>query len=140
MNKPDSNQQNQDGSKLSRPVGPERLTDDLFNFAAKYPGVAGHKVDGTSAKAAEAIEPFAQTLRRRVARHMAEIYPQGETADEAAHALGTSILATRPRFSELRLAGLIEKTGARRTNAESGLSANVWRATELLRSSVEARS
>ena len=41
--------------------------------------------------------------------------------------LGESVLAIRPRFSELRALGQITDTGARRIN-DSGRSAIVWRA------------
>jgi predicted ArsR family transcriptional regulator len=51
---------------------------------------------------------------------------QGMTADEIADALGYSVLAIRPRVSELRNMGLIEPTGERRRNA-SGMSAAVVR-------------
>jgi DNA-binding transcriptional ArsR family regulator len=51
--------------------------------------------------------------------------PSGFTADEIAERLGESVLAVRPRVSELFHAGLIEKTGERRRN-QSGLSAHVW--------------
>ena len=50
------------------------------------------------------------------------------TADEIAAKLGQSVLAVRPRVSELFHAGLIEKTGERRPNA-SGLNAYVWKKT-----------
>ena len=52
--------------------------------------------------------------------------PPGLTADEIAAKLGESVLAVRPRVSELFRAGLIEKTGDRRPNA-SGLNAHVWK-------------
>jgi predicted ArsR family transcriptional regulator len=48
------------------------------------------------------------------------------TADEIAAKLDASVLAVRPRVSELFHAGLIEKTGERRPNA-SGLNAHVWK-------------
>lgn len=51
----------------------------------------------------------------------------GLTADEIAAQLGESVLAVRPRTSELKRAGLIHATGARRRNA-SGMSAAVWAA------------
>ena len=54
--------------------------------------------------------------------------PSGLTADEIAAKLGESVLAVRPRVSELFHAGLIEKTGERRPNA-SGLNAYVWKKT-----------
>lgn len=71
-----------------------------------------------------AIEAEASALRARcldaLARH-------GDlTADECATILGESVLAIRPRMSELRKTGLIEDTGTRRPNL-SGHSATVWR-------------
>jgi DNA-binding NarL/FixJ family response regulator len=50
----------------------------------------------------------------------------GLTADEIAAKLAASVLAVRPRVSELFHAGQIVKTGERRTNA-SGLRAYVWK-------------
>jgi hypothetical protein len=52
--------------------------------------------------------------------------PSGLTADEIAAKLDASVLAVRPRVSELFHAGQIAKTGERRTN-ESGLRAYVWK-------------
>jgi len=52
--------------------------------------------------------------------------PAGLTADEIAAKLAASVLAVRPRVSELFHAGQIVKTGERRTN-ESGLRAYVWK-------------
>ena len=52
--------------------------------------------------------------------------PAGLTADEIAARLDESVLAVRPRVSELFHAGLIAKTGERRPNA-SGLAAHVWK-------------
>jgi len=52
--------------------------------------------------------------------------PAGLTADEIAAKLDASVLAVRPRVSELFHAGQIVKTGERRTN-ESGLRAYVWK-------------
>jgi hypothetical protein len=54
--------------------------------------------------------------------------PCGLTADEIAAKLDESVLAVRPRVSELFHARLIEKTGERRPNA-SGLNAHVWKKT-----------
>jgi predicted ArsR family transcriptional regulator len=51
------------------------------------------------------------------------------TADEAASELGESILAIRPRLSELVALGKIEDSGLRRKNA-SGMTATVWRRKE----------
>jgi predicted ArsR family transcriptional regulator len=90
--------------------------------------------------AAATIEPrAANAVRRRARAEFARIErvrrlvldvlaatPAGLTADEIAAALEESVLAVRPRVSELFHAGLIEKTGERRRN-QSGLSAHVWK-------------
>ena len=52
--------------------------------------------------------------------------PGGLTADEIAAKLAASVLAVRPRVSELFHAARIEKTGERRLN-QTGLSAYVWK-------------
>ena len=91
-----------------------------------YPHEAGFKEPGaTSQDVAEAIERAgrAATLRRKVLAYF-EVFTG--TADEAAAALGESILAIRPRCSELRGQGLIEPTGARRRSA-GGRQAHVMR-------------
>jgi predicted ArsR family transcriptional regulator len=64
---------------------------------------------------------------RRLVLDVLAATPAGLTADEIAAALGESVLAVRPRVSELFHDGLIGKTGERRRN-HSGLSAYVWRA------------
>ena len=51
------------------------------------------------------------------------------TPDEVAAELGKSVLAIRPRFSELLSYGKIEKTGNRRANS-SGLMAKEYRIKE----------
>jgi predicted ArsR family transcriptional regulator len=92
---------------------------------ATYPDHPGAKVAGTSQDAADAMAEHAPTLRERC---LDLITRRGDlTTDEAAELLNVSVLAVRPRFSELRTMGKIEHTGARRTN-ESGMTANVWRA------------
>lgn len=88
-----------------------------------YPNHPGAKVGGTSQDAADAMAEYAPTLRERC---WELIQRQEITTDEAADLLNVSVLAVRPRFSELRTLGRIEQTGARRTNA-SGMTASVWR-------------
>ena len=63
---------------------------------------------------------------RTLALQMLAATPAGLTADEIAMRLGESVLAVRPRVSELFHGGQIEKTGDRRLNA-SGLRAHVWK-------------
>lgn len=97
---------------------------DLFDIP-RYPDSPGAKTGGTSTEAAHKITPHANTLRDRVER----LFLTGATltADECAEALGVTVLAARPRLSELAKMGLIVKTSERRKNA-SGMSAQVWRA------------
>lgn len=94
---------------------------DLFS----YPDAPGSKVPGTSQEAAHKIKSHASALRDRVER----LFLTGAqmTADECAETLGVTVLAARPRLSELAKMGLIVKTPERRKNA-SGMSAQVWRA------------
>lgn len=91
-----------------------------------YPSVPGFKASGPSEEAALRVTGAAATVRARVLDAFKQKYPQGMTADEVASHLRLSILTVRPRVSELRQAGNVVDSHARRTN-ESGLSATVWR-------------
>ena len=99
---------------------------DLFDYAAslpKYPEHPGFKEIGTPLDAAVAIKSRSQPLRRRA---LAVICTRPSTPDEVADVLGETVLAIRPRITELKRFGLIEKTGEKRANA-SGCDAYVWR-------------
>jgi DNA-binding NarL/FixJ family response regulator len=63
---------------------------------------------------------------RALVREVLSAAPDGLTADEIAAKLDASVLAVRPRVSELFHAAEIEKTGERRRN-QSGLAAHVWK-------------
>lgn len=89
--------------------------------AGLYPESPGAKVDGPSREAARAIN--ACDLQYRV---LLKLRDGPATADEVADALGLSVLAIRPRFSELLAQGFIVDSGARRKN-KSGRTATVWR-------------
>lgn len=89
-----------------------------------YPNRPGYKRPGTSSDAAAAITQAAVPIHQRV---LALLKTRTATPDEAADILGLSLLAVRPRITELSAKGLIMRTGARRPNA-SGLLADVWRA------------
>lgn len=89
-----------------------------------YPNSPGFKVPGTSQEAAFAIKGRSDILRANCLKALSMIGPH--TADETADRIGESVLAVRPRFSELLALGLIEDTGIRRPNA-SGRNATVWR-------------
>ena len=90
-----------------------------------YPDAPGFKVSGPSEQAAEAIAGAAIKMREIVLAQFA-LHPSGATADEIAKDLNLSVLSVRPRVSELKRAGKIVQTGARRKN-ESGMTATVWR-------------
>ena len=90
-----------------------------------YPESPGYKTESpsTSKEAAAKEAGRAATLREQVWGRMSSM---PLTTDECAEDLQMSVLAIRPRFSELRKMGKIEPTGERRKNA-SGHSACVWR-------------
>jgi hypothetical protein len=100
-------------------------------FEHDYPATPGAKdrsPHSPSIEAAAKTGPRAAHLRT-LALHQLNQYPDGLTADECAEKMGASVLAVRPRFSELYRDGLIAKTGRRRLNG-SGMSATVWRAVQ----------
>jgi len=92
-----------------------------------YPDQPGFKEsNGTSQAAAEAIAPAAATLRESVVTSLRTAGPG--TADQIATRLGQSVLAIRPRFSELNKTNAIRKTDRKARNA-SGKMAVVWELT-----------
>lgn len=93
---------------------------DLFTY---YPDRPGYKEPTTSREAAESMVKTAPRLRD-LCRQALRQGPA--TADEIAGRLDMSILAVRPRITELYHAGLIAETGERRPNG-SGRNAKVWR-------------
>lgn len=110
--------------------GPENPSETFSSEAEMnhlYPNAPGFQDRETSAAAAVAIAPKAKTMREKV---LALIAGQtNATADEAAEALGISILSARPRCAELSVMGIIVDSGVRRENA-SGKSAIAWRIAE----------
>lgn len=97
---------------------------DVAGTLVTYPQACGSKREGTSRQAAQQMQATAPTLRDKV---LAALRQRPLTADETAAAIGKTILATRPRLSELSAAGLIVETSKRRRNS-SGKLAAVWRA------------
>lgn len=91
-----------------------------------YPVHPGAKTEGTSQDAADAMAAAVPNLRQKILR-LFQFRP-ALTTDEAAAILDVSVLAVRPRFSELRTLGKIMPTGQRKLN-ESGMTAIVWRRT-----------
>jgi predicted ArsR family transcriptional regulator len=95
----------------------------LVEEPAHYPDTPGYRRRETSKAAADAIAPRAVRLRDLV---LAEIKKRPGTADEIAERLRQTVLAVRPRTTELAKLGLIADAGIRRSNV-SGRSAIVWR-------------
>lgn len=75
-------------------------------------------------EAAEHMREGAPTLRARALESIRRAGVVGRTADEIAEELGVSVLALRPRATELVQLGLARRSGERRRNA-SGVSASV---------------
>jgi hypothetical protein len=106
--------------------------------AEAYPYSPGWKSDDTetSREAAKAIKHSADALRCEA---LALLTEKPLTADEVAEALRTPFMSDadfaefkrsiRPRVSELKADGLVEKTLMRRKNS-SGRAAVVWRAVK----------
>lgn len=102
-----------------------RIADEAYgDTPAPYPNSPGYKEPTTSKDAARKFQSHAKTLQAEVLTAICAA-PTGLTADEAAANLGQSVLAVRPRVTELREMGKIERSGERRKNA-SGMSAAVW--------------
>jgi len=97
---------------------------DLFDDEPVYPDTPGYKEGDTSREAAESMALRAGTLRRQAYDFILK-HPY-HTADEVAEALGETVLAIRPRISELRVNGWIVNDG--RGVNRSGKAAHLWRA------------
>ena len=93
--------------------------EDLFSFADN------HAISrNTSPAVTSDVPENAECLRFSILRELRARGPM--RADTCAAVLGVSLLSVRPRFSELRTAKLIEKTGERAKNT-SGRTATIWR-------------
>jgi len=95
-------------------------------YGATYPERPGFKRTDTSRAAARSMGGSARATQFRILRLLEDRRGRdGLTADEAAVLLNESVLAIRPRFSELRLQEKIVDTKQRRANS-SGKKAIVW--------------
>ena len=99
-----------------------KLSDQL---TLPYAGKPGYKENSTSREAAYAMAPRAKTLCDRIYRAIKEAGARGLTADESAQVIGSTVLASRPRVSELYAMGLIRKSPARRLSS-TGKWLIVW--------------
>lgn len=101
-----------------------KLSDAMLD--CPYPYSPGFKEYSTSRDAAAKIAPTLSHRQREVLEALSRWGSM--TPDEVADHLSRTVLAVRPRLSELKQLGLIEKTGERRAN-QSGLMAAVYRLT-----------
>jgi hypothetical protein len=94
-----------------------------------YPQAPRYKERTTSKDAATAMTSRAAILRNRAFAEIVRAGRMGLTADQVAERLGETVLAVRPRVSELAKATppMIVPTRERRKNV-SGMGAKVWRA------------
>lgn len=92
---------------------------------APYGGTPGFKEPTTSKESAIKYRGRAKVLLPKVFDAIVAAGAAGLTADEAASILGETVLAIRPRVTELKEIGEIERSGERRKNV-SGMSAAVW--------------
>lgn len=92
----------------------------LFN---RYPARPGYQPTETSYIAAKSVQHEANKLQEACLKAIAE---EPRTADEVASVVHRSVLAIRPRLSELFKMGKIEKSEEVRLNV-SGKWAAVWR-------------
>jgi len=100
------------------------MTGDIASAHAQAPLLPESGGDAQARR----VNPGRGERLRALALQALAAAPCGLTADEIAARLNESVLAVRPRVSELFHARLIEKTGERRPNA-SGLNAHVWKKT-----------
>jgi hypothetical protein len=103
------------------------IATELFNWGSdslRYPEAPGARHTDTSKAAAISMSDVASSLRGQC---LAALKTRQLTADEIAEAVGASVLAIRPRVTELRMQGLVFDSGHRRPNA-SGRKAIVWTA------------
>ena len=99
----------------------------------KYPyttGAMGLTPD-TLATSTDAAKAMASKRKRLILIAMQTLQSMGAaTRFEAIAASGLTVAALQPRFSELIALGLVEPTGERRRNPDTGKSAAVLRLTD----------
>jgi hypothetical protein len=100
---------------------------DLFDWRGTYPNQPGHRRTATSKAGADAVREKAPILRDQALAYIKRMDMWGATADECAEFIEKSVLAIRPRVTELSRLGKIYDAGVTRKN-KSGVSAIVWRA------------
>src|ERR1700704_5686669 len=104
-------------------ANPPFVNRDLFEkhntntIEAGYPASPGFKVGGgTSEEAAKRITRLAGRLFKPILQEFVSASAAGLSADQCAKRIGISILAVRPRVTELKRLGYLSYTGARAEN------------------------
>lgn len=114
---------------------------DLFGHAstadcsasAMFPDAAGFKGEAeTGREAAADIGPKLGRLQNLVLEMAKGCGPRGLTPEEACDLSGMERVTLQPRFSELKVKGLLVDSGQRRLNPSSRKRAVVWVAVEHL--------
>lgn len=86
----------------------------------------GHRGIDTSREVAEMMLQPSIVMRTNVLETIIACDTHGATADEVAEILKLDILNVRPRFTELKVMGVIFDSGIRRKNSK-GNTTKVWR-------------
>lgn len=109
----------------------------MDNLYPLEPGAKGltHTTYATSNAAAEAMAPSRKRLHL-IALHTLDAMGEA-TPFEAVAVSGVKGSALQPRYSELIATGLVEPTGERRRNPDTGKSAAVLRLTDKARARLE---
>ena len=93
----------------------------------QYPETPGWRRTDTSREAAAAIAPNAEILRERIYQAIKAAGDRGMTADEAAAAIRSTPLASRPRITELRTMEKVKPSLInKRRPSSTGKSSIVW--------------
>lgn len=82
----------------------------IKNIREVYPSAAGHKGGGASKLAAEKITLKLNDLHQLVIKAL-RFFPDGATADELSSFVERHRDSVKPRLSELKAYGLVEKMG-----------------------------
>lgn len=98
--------------------------------APDYPNQPGHRGTDTSRAAASAMSTVSARFQRMALLAIRAAGGRGLTAEELADRLGYPRTTIQPRTTELKLAGLIRDSGARRHN-RSDHRAIVWVAARI---------
>ena len=95
-----------------------------YLHAKNYPNEAGYQNDSCSKEAASKINPKLKDLQKRVLKGLQEALG-GNTAEGLAKTLSMPPQTVKSRLTELKLLGLIRKSG-RKSTTELGGTCHIW--------------